>query len=268
MVLFSSLNLRKRKTNFQPQLQHSNNNDYYYYVPSNIFARTSLHAARDSRLNIPQLSPTLPLPLPLPLPLSLSPSPSLPLPLPLSLYPSPSPPLHLPLSLSPSTPLPLPLFHKFTLDSYLRSRFRILTSKMLWDKTRPRAASQKKKIGQWHVMLSHPDFQIGAKFISTNSSSNINRIDMFIGPANEDWNTEGFYWSFIHIIIYDNITPVFFAFYTSIGCSPSSRIWLYASIVSSGSLGVAEKYIITSLFFPFTYVRLSARGDERKKGYT
>ena len=93
---------------------------------------------------------------------------------------------------------------------------------MLWDKTRPRAASQKKKIGQWHVMLSHPDFQIGAKFISTNSSSNINRIDMFIGPANEDWNTEGFYWSFIHIIIYDDITPVFFASYTSIGCSPSS----------------------------------------------
>ena len=91
---------------------------------------------------------------------------------------------------------------------------------------------------------------------------------MFIVPANEDWNTEGFYWSFIHIIIYDNITPVFFAFYTSIGCSPSSRIWLYASIVSSGSLGVAEKDIITSFFFPFTYDRLSAKGDERKKGDT
>ena len=45
---------------------------------------------------------------------------------------------------------------------------------------------------------------------------------MFIVPANEDWNTEGFYWSFIHIIIYDDITPVFFASYTSIGCSPSS----------------------------------------------
>ena len=42
----------------------------------------------------------------------------------------------------------------------------------------------------------------------------------------------------------------------------------YASIVSLGSLGVAEKYIITSLFFPFTYVTLSARGDERKKWYT
>lgn len=97
-MLFSSLNLRKRKTNFQPQLQHSNNNDYYYYVPSNIFARTSLHAARDSRLNIPQLSPTLPLPLPLPIPLS-------PLPLSLSLSPSPSPPLPLPLYPSPSPPL-------------------------------------------------------------------------------------------------------------------------------------------------------------------
>ena len=146
---------------------------------------TSLHAARDwtSPSSLPlSLSPSPSSPLPLLLPLSLSffplylspspsPSPSPPLPLPLSLSPSPSPPLPL--------PLPLPL-------SYLRSRFRILTSKILWDKTRPRAVSQKKRVGQWHVMLSHPDFQIGAKFISTNSSTNINRIDMFIGPANED----------------------------------------------------------------------------------
>ena len=211
---------------------------------------TSLHAARDwtspSSLPLslsPSPSPSSPLPLllplslslslspspssPLPLPLSLSlslslspsTSPPLPLPLPLPLYfspsPSPPPPLPLPLSLSPSPSPPLPLPLPLPL-SYLRSRFRILTSKMLWDKTRPRAVSQKKRVGQWHVMLSHPDFQIGAKFISTNSSSNINRIDLFIGPANEDWNTEGFYWSFIHIIIYDNITPVFFAFYTSL----------------------------------------------------
>ena len=141
---------------------------------------TSLHAARDwtSPSSLPlSLSPSPSSPLPLLLPLYLSPSPS----------PSPSPPLPLPLSLSPSPspspPLPLPLPLPL---SYLRSRFRILTSKMLWDKTRPRAASQKKRVGQWHVMLSHPDFQIGAKFIRTNSSSNINRIDMFIGPANED----------------------------------------------------------------------------------
>ena len=97
LVLFSSLNLRKRKTNFQPQLQHSNNNDYYY-VPSIIFARDQ--STRSTRLNIPQLSP----PLPLPLSLFSSPSPSPPLPLPLSLSlslsPSPSPPLPLPLSLS------------------------------------------------------------------------------------------------------------------------------------------------------------------------